>query len=112
MRTNTTASLVVSSVLWTGLVMAQPPAPATEPPPPAVTGNVSFGLGLTSGNKDTVNFNGGYEFKYDPKTKNVVKSTGLFLYGKSDGELTNETVRTVGARRVQPHPPVHSCSAR
>ena len=90
MRKNTIVSLVVSSVLSAGLVMAQAPAPATEPPPPAVTGNVSFGLGLTSGNKDTMNFNAGYEFKYDPKTKNVVKSTGLFLYGKTDGELTNE----------------------
>jgi putative salt-induced outer membrane protein len=68
-------------------LMAQPPA---EPPPPAVTGNVSVGLGVTSGNKDTTNFNAGYEFKYDPKTKNVVKSTGLFLYGQTDGEPTNE----------------------
>jgi putative salt-induced outer membrane protein YdiY len=72
-------------------VLAQAPAQATEPPPPAVTGNVSFGLGVTSGNKDTSNLNGGYEFKYDPKTKNVVKSNGLFLYGKTDGELSNET---------------------
>jgi putative salt-induced outer membrane protein len=89
-RKRAIVSLALGSVLSSGLVMAQAPAQATEPAPPVVTGNVSFGLGLTSGNKDTVNFNAGYEFKYDPKTKNVVKSTGLFLYGKSDGELTNE----------------------
>jgi putative salt-induced outer membrane protein len=71
-------------------LMAQPPAKPAEPPPPPVTGNVSVGLGVTSGNKDTTNFNAGYEFKYDPGAKNVVKSTGLFLYGKTDGELTNE----------------------
>jgi putative salt-induced outer membrane protein len=71
-------------------LMAQAPAQAAAPPPAAVTGNVSVGLGVTSGNKDTTNVNAGYEFQYDPKTKNVVKSTGLFLYGKTDGELTNE----------------------
>jgi putative salt-induced outer membrane protein YdiY len=68
---------------------AQTPAAGSTPPDP-MTGNVTFGLALTSGNKDTTTFNAGYEFKYDPKTKNVVKSTGLFLYGKSDGELTAE----------------------
>jgi putative salt-induced outer membrane protein len=71
------------------LAAQAPPAPAAAPPP-VTTGNVSFGLALTSGNKDTTTFNAGYEFKYDPKTKNVFKSSGLFLYGKSDGELTAE----------------------
>jgi putative salt-induced outer membrane protein YdiY len=69
---------------------AQTPPAAAAAPPDAVTGNVTVGLALTSGNKDTTTFNAGYEFKYDPKTKNVVKSTGLFLYGKSDSELTAE----------------------
>jgi putative salt-induced outer membrane protein len=70
--------------------LAQAPVAAAEPPPPAVSGNVSLGLGVTSGNKDSVNVTAGYEFKYDPKARNVVKSTGLFLYGKTDGELTSE----------------------
>jgi len=69
-------------------LMAQTPAAA--PPPGPISGNVSIGLALTNGNKDTTTFNGGYEFKYDPKTKNVFKSAGLLLYGKSDGEKTAE----------------------
>jgi putative salt-induced outer membrane protein len=87
------AIIVTLSLACAGLsaapVMAQAPTPPTGSPP-AVTGNVGIGLGVTSGNKDTTNFNAGYEFTYDPKTKNVVKSTGLFLYGQTDGELTNE----------------------
>jgi putative salt-induced outer membrane protein len=79
--------LALASGLSAAPARAQAPA---EPPPPAVTGNISFGLGVTSGNKDTTNFNAGYDFKYDPKAKNVVKSAGLFLYGKTDGDLTNE----------------------
>jgi putative salt-induced outer membrane protein len=73
---------------------AQSSAPATPPAPPAkpapLSGSVSFGLGLTSGNKDTTTFNGSYDLKYDPKTRNVVKSSGLFLYARTDGELSIE----------------------
>jgi len=79
--------------------LAQAPAPAPcppctpppPPPPPALTGSVSFGLGVSAGNKDTTTVNAGYDLTYDPKTKNVLKSTGLFLYGKTDGDLSNET---------------------
>ena len=66
------------------------PTPAASPLPPKLTGNVSFGLGLTSGNTDTTNFNGGYELKYAPSARNVVKSSGLFLYGETDGVRSNE----------------------
>jgi len=91
MRKRALASLAFGALLSAAPAMAQAPAaPPPDPPPPALTGNVSFGLGVTSGNKDTTNFNAGYELKYDPKTRNVVKSTGLFLYGKTDGELTTE----------------------
>ncbi len=73
------------------IAQAPPPNPAAaSPAPPALTGNVSFGLGLTSGNKDTTNFNGGYEFKYTPTARNVVKSSGLFLYGETEGVRSNE----------------------
>jgi putative salt-induced outer membrane protein YdiY len=73
-------------------VMAQPPAAAAPPapPPPDWAGSVSFGLALTSGNTDTLNTNGGFELKYDPKKKNVIKTAGLFLYGKTNGETTAE----------------------
>jgi putative salt-induced outer membrane protein YdiY len=70
---------------------APPPVPAaSSPAPPVLTGNVSFGLGLTSGNKDTTNLNGGYEIKYTPSPRNVVKSSGLFLYGETEGVRSNE----------------------
>jgi putative salt-induced outer membrane protein YdiY len=71
---------------------AQPPAPAAPPapPPPVWTGSVNFGLALTAGNNDTVNANGGFELKYDPKTHNVVKASGLFLYGETKGQQTAE----------------------
>lgn len=73
--------------------LAQAPAP---PPPPKVwTETASVGLALTSGNKDTSTLNAGYEIVYDPRNgdpqrKNLVKSDGLFLRGKTDGELTAE----------------------
>ena len=55
-----------------------------------MTGNASFGLALTSGNKDTSSINAGYEVKYDPQTGNVFKSAGMLLTGKTDGESTVE----------------------
>ena len=55
---------------------------------------------MTSGNTDTTSFNGSYEVKFDPKTRNVVKSNGLFLYGKTNGTLATEQYRIVGPRRI------------
>jgi putative salt-induced outer membrane protein YdiY len=75
----------------TAIAQAPPPNPtASSPPPSALTGNVSFGLGLTSGNRDTANFNGGYEFRCTPSRRNVVKSSGLFLFGETEGIRSNE----------------------
>jgi putative salt-induced outer membrane protein YdiY len=70
-------------------------APAAAPADPwAIT--ASAGLALTSGNKDTSTLNLGYGLAYDPKTRNVVKSEGLFLRGKSDGELTADRLSLSG----------------
>jgi len=88
-RTSISAALI-TLLLGAVPLMAQPAAAPDAKPPEPTTGNVSLGLALTSGNKDTTTFNAGYELKYDPKTKNVFKSSGLFLYGKSDGEVTAE----------------------
>ena len=85
--------LALGAWLTAGSAIAQPQPPnpaASSPRPPALTGNVSFGLGLTSGNRDTTNFNGGYEFKYTPSPRNVVKSSGLFLFGETAGVRSNE----------------------
>jgi putative salt-induced outer membrane protein len=82
-----------TALLMAGTSFAQAPPAA---PPQATTGNLSVGLALTNGNKDTYTFNAGYEVVHDPKTKNVVKSSGLFLRGASDGDLTAEQYALVG----------------
>ena len=89
------SSLVARFVLLTALVYS--PAFAQAPPPPEPpkvwTGSFNAGLALTSGNSDTSTVNAGYEIIYDRQARNRVKSDGLFLRGKTDGELT--TQRTV-----------------
>jgi putative salt-induced outer membrane protein YdiY len=68
-----------------GTVFAQ----AAPPPPPKIwTVTASAGLALTSGNSDTSNVNLAYDLTYDPQTKNVVKSDGLFLRGETEGEVS------------------------
>ena len=69
-------------------VLAQTPpqnAPA-QPPPPVWTGSFGAGLSLTSGNSDTTNVNLSFDTKYDPKTGNLFKAEGLYLWGRTEGE--------------------------
>ena len=94
MRTSVRSLFVRCSLACLALLpVSSSPAfaqPAAPPPPPAgpwVT-SATAGLALTDGNKDTNTINLGYDIVYDPKTRNVVKSQGLYLHGKSDGELT------------------------
>ena len=64
-------------------------ASAQAPPPPKIwTVALSAGLALTSGNTDTSNVNAAYDIVYNPQTKNVVKSDGLFLRGETEGVLS------------------------
>ena len=83
-------ALAVLLLVLAAPLMAQPPAAAAPPPPPPWTGTVNFGLALTTGNNDTLNANGGFEAKYDPKKKNVFKTAGFFLYGETQGDTTAE----------------------
>lgn len=65
------------------------PAFAQAPPEPKIwTVAASAGLALTSGNTDTSTVNAAYDIVYDPHTKNVVKSDGLLIRGKTEGELS------------------------
>ena len=65
------------------------PASAQPPAPPKIwTVTVSAGLALTSGNTDTSNVNAAYDIVYNPQTKNVVKSDGLFLRSTTEDELS------------------------
>ncbi len=78
---------------------AQTPCPCPEkkepPPLPALTGGLGFGLGINSGNTDTTNFNFTLGLKYDPKTQNVVKLDGYYLYGKTNGLTTAQKSNVV-----------------
>jgi putative salt-induced outer membrane protein YdiY len=63
--------------------------PASTPPPVAGpwSGTAGAGLALTSGNSDTLTINLAFDATRDPKTRNVMKWTGLFLRGKQDDVL-------------------------
>lgn len=64
---------------------AQQPA-ATPPPPDPGTwiGTAGAGLALTSLNSDTLTFNVAFDATRDPKTRNVMKWTGLYLRGEQN----------------------------
>ena len=79
---------VFGVLLSSAALFAQAPAPTG----PWTTQAASAGVALTQGNKDTSSVNLGYEMVYDPKTNNIVKSDGLLLYGKTDGEKTADRV--------------------
>lgn len=82
-------SIAVLSATFLALAaLANAQAPATPPPPPGWTGSASTGLALTQGNSDTSTVNLAYEVKRDTGSNLLFKSTGLFLRGDSEGELT------------------------
>src|SRR5262245_40796748 len=65
-----------------------PPLPPPPPPPPGWTGSFGAGLALTQGNSDTSTINGAYETKRDYGGPLLFRSSGLFLRGETEGELT------------------------
>jgi putative salt-induced outer membrane protein YdiY len=79
-----TASVVLLLVCAARPVFAQAPVE----PPKIWTVTASAGLALTSGNSDTSTINLAYDLTYDPQSKNIVKSDGLFLRGKTEGVLS------------------------
>jgi len=82
---------LVSTILvaLTGLLTAVPVVFAqAEPPPKPWTIAASAGLALTSGNTDTSTVNVAYDLVYDPRAKNSIKSDGLMIRGKTEGELS------------------------
>ena len=85
MHTRLIATLVVLlSVCGAASAFAQAPAG----PPKIWTVTASAGLALTSGNSDTISTNAAYDITYDPQRRNIVKSDGLFLRARTDGDLT------------------------
>lgn len=83
----TTRALCITLLLC---LAAAGTASAQDPPaPPKIwTVALSAGLAQTSGNSDTSTINAAYDIVYNPQTKNVVKSDGLYLHGKTEGVLS------------------------
>jgi len=72
-------------VTMAGRAVAQSPA---APGPGTWSGTAGAGLALTSGNSDTLNFNGAFNVTRDPKTRNIMKGIGLYLRGEQNDALT------------------------
>jgi putative salt-induced outer membrane protein YdiY len=70
------------------VAFAQQPAAPPAPDPGTWIGSAGAGLALTSGNSDTLTFNIAFDVTRDPKTRNIMKWTGLYLRGEQEGELT------------------------
>ena len=94
MRVQMQAVVVMSFLSVLAPVAARAQAPAAPPNP--WTQTASAGLALTNGNKDTSTVNVGFEVAYDPKTRNLVKSDGLLLRGKTEGALTTDRLSLNG----------------
>jgi putative salt-induced outer membrane protein YdiY len=62
--------------------------PGSRRAPKIWTVTASAGLALTSGNSDTTSTNAAYDITYDPQRRNIIKSDGLFLRARTEGELT------------------------
>ena len=94
--------LVLSALMFSLTIAAAfAQAPAAEPPAGPWTQQASAGLALTSGNKDTSTVNAGYEVVYDPKTRNLWRTDGLFLRGKSEGLVTADRLQLNGRDEYQ-----------
>ena len=94
MKTVSIATFVILMCAVPASTFAQTPAP--PPPPPGWTGSASAGLALTQGNSDTSTINAAYEVKRETSSPYVFKSSMLLVYGKSEGELTNDRLALGG----------------
>lgn len=91
------SSVAVLFTLCTSGV-AQDPAPDPAAAPPKVwSGSFGAGLALTGGNSDTANYNLSFDLTRDPKTRNLMKFSGLYLRGDKDDEATIDRL-TLGFR--------------
>jgi putative salt-induced outer membrane protein len=70
--------------------IAQGQAPAAKKD---LTGNFGVGFALTGGNTDTKSFNLSFEATHDPKTKNVVKTNGLYLRSSANSQSIADLLR-------------------
>jgi putative salt-induced outer membrane protein len=57
------------------------------------TGNFGVGFALTGGNTDTKSLNLSFEATHDPKTKNIIKTNGVYLKNSANGESIADLLR-------------------
>jgi putative salt-induced outer membrane protein YdiY len=95
--------LGVVVVAAAGLVRADDPcAPTPSPTPRALTASLGAGLAKTGGNTDTLTLNATFGLQWDPKTGKVLKASGSYLRGSTDGlETVDQTALNLrGERRL------------
>ena len=93
MTFGTAALLTLSAPAFAQTIPAPPPPPppaAPGTPPPGWTGSFGAGLALTQGNSDTSTVNVAYDVRRDTGSNILFKSTGLYIRGESEGELTTD----------------------
>ena len=81
-------ALVCVALACPARAMAQAPPPATAPDPASWTVTAGAGLALTSGNTDTSTVNASYEVVYAPQARYLIRTDGLMIRGKNEGELS------------------------
>ena len=81
-------ALVCAALACSAPAMAQAPPPPTTREPTAWTVSAGAGLALTSGNTDTSTVNASYEVVYDPQARYLVRSNGLMIRGKNEGDVS------------------------
>jgi len=88
--TSIVAAIITAAALLLSSTAAFAQQPAAPPPPDPGTwiGSASAGLALKSGNSDTLTFNIAFDITRDPKTRNILKWTGLYLRGEQEEQLT------------------------
>ena len=92
-----THSWIIALILAMTALPSLCTAQDAEEPPKHFTGNLGAGFSFTGGNTDTTNFNISGELTYDPKTKNIMKASGLYLQSSSNGIDTADRL-TLGFR--------------
>ncbi len=88
---------VAGTVIFLAMLPAASRAQAAKAPNQVYTGNIGAGFSLTGGNTDTTNFNLTGELTRDPKKKNVIKLSGLYLRSDADNLKTADRL-TLGFR--------------
>ena len=88
----TRTALTLHAIVFLCFALGHSAFAQTAPPPvpPGWAGSASAGLAMTAGNSDTSTMNAAYELKRDTGAPLLFKSSGLLVWGKSEGVLTSD----------------------